>query len=61
MDEIIIMAQKKMKHSIKIWEAVDFKKKHSQKETKIFLTHLSQTQEDTSAGHLFDVHSTARP
>lgn len=49
-----------MKHSIKIWEAVDFKI-YSQKATKIFLYIFLQAQENTCAGHVFDAQSTARP
>lgn len=51
-----------MKHSIKIWEAEGFfKKKILSKSNRNILKHLLQIQEDTSACHPFDVHSTARP
>lgn len=52
-----------MKHSIKIWEAEGFlkKKKILSKSNRNILKHLLQIQEDTSAGHPFDVHKPARP
>lgn len=39
----------------------DFFKKILSKSNRNILTHLLQIQQDTSAGHPFDVHSTARP